>query len=58
MGKNNDNLHTAKVNKNDEFYTRYEDIEAEVMKYRKQFIYFNKINICAYCIYYDVMLKL
>lgn len=33
----NSNLHTAKKVKNDEFYTRYEDIEAEVMKYRKYF---------------------
>lgn len=33
----NANLRTAKRNKNDEFYTRYEDIEAEVMRYRKQF---------------------
>ena len=33
----NTNLHEAKKNKNDEFYTRYEDIEAEVMKYREQF---------------------
>lgn len=36
-GCNNSNLHTAKRVKNDEFYTRYEDIEAEVMKYREQF---------------------
>lgn len=33
----NTNLHNAKRVKNDEFYTRYKDIEAEVMKYRKQF---------------------
>lgn len=33
----NANLHSAKQKKNDEFYTRYADIEAEVMKYRKQF---------------------
>ena len=33
----NSNLNTAKKAKNDEFYTRYEDIEAEVMKYRKYF---------------------
>ena len=37
-GCDNTNLHTAKRVKNDEFYTRYEDIEAEVMKYRKQFM--------------------
>lgn len=36
-GCDNSNLRTAKKEKNDEFYTRYEDIEAEVMKYRKQF---------------------
>ena len=36
-GCDNSNLTTAKKVKNDEFYTRYEDIEAEVMKYRKQF---------------------
>lgn len=36
-GCDNNNLHTAKRVKNDEFYTRYEDIESEVMKYRKQF---------------------
>ena len=36
-GCDNSNLRTAKRVKNDEFYTRYEDIEAEVMKYRKQF---------------------
>ena len=33
----NTNLRNAEQIKNDEFYTRYEDIEAEVMKYRKQF---------------------
>ena len=36
-GCNNSNLQSAKRVKNDEFYTRYEDIESEVMKYRKQF---------------------
>ena len=36
-GCDNSNLRTAAKVKNDEFYTRYEDIEAEVMKYRKQF---------------------
>ena len=29
----NDRLHSAKINKNDEFYTRYEDIEAEMNAY-------------------------
>ena len=33
----NTNLHKAKRVKNDEFYTRYEDIEAEVMQYKEQF---------------------
>ena len=33
----NTNLRNARKAKNDEFYTRYEDIEAEVMKYRNQF---------------------
>ena len=36
-GATNTNLHNAKRVKNDEFYTRFEDIEAEVMKDRKQF---------------------
>ena len=29
----NDNLHTAKKVKNDEFYTRYEDIDKELKHY-------------------------
>ena len=33
----NANLNEAKKAKNDEFYTRYEDIEAEVMEYKEQF---------------------
>ena len=36
-GCDNTKLHRAARAKNDEFYTRYDDIEAEVMKYRKQF---------------------
>lgn len=36
-GCTNTNLCVARKVKNDEFYTYYEDIEAEVMKYRKQF---------------------
>ena len=36
-GCDNTNLNSAKKTKNDEFYTRYEDIETEVMKYRKYF---------------------
>ena len=37
MPLTNANLRGARKNKNDEFYTHYEDIEAEVMKYREQF---------------------
>lgn len=37
IGQTNVNMASAKRNQNDEFYTRYDDIEAEVMKYRKQF---------------------
>lgn len=33
----NKNLRKAALVKNDEFYTRYEDIEAELMKYKSQF---------------------
>ena len=33
----NTNLNKAKKEKNDEFYTRYEDIEAEVSKYKEYF---------------------
>ena len=33
----NTNLNKARKAKNDEFYTLYEDIEAEVMKYKEQF---------------------
>ena len=36
-GKTKETLEKAKKQKNDEFYTRYEDIEAEVMKYRRYF---------------------
>ena len=36
-GKTKESLEKAKKQKNDEFYTRYEDIENEVMKYRKYF---------------------
>ncbi len=37
MAKNNNNLHAAKSAKNDEFYTRYEDIEKEIYNYRNFF---------------------
>ena len=36
-GTDNTNLAKAKKEKNDEFYTRYEDIEAEVSKYKEYF---------------------
>ena len=36
-GKTKETLEKAKKQKNDEFYTRYEDIENEVMKYRRSF---------------------
>ena len=36
-GPANSNLNKAKKAKTDEFYTRYEDIEAEVMEYKEQF---------------------
>lgn len=36
MGRINKNLHEAKKNKNDEFYTRYEDIEKEMVHYDKE----------------------
>lgn len=38
MGSNNKNLHKAKVEKNDEFYTLYKDIEKEVSHYKEQLI--------------------
>lgn len=37
-GCDNTNLHAAKVVKNDEFYTRYEDIEKELMEYKSRVI--------------------
>jgi nuclear transport factor 2 (NTF2) superfamily protein len=43
MGKNN-NLHNAKTEKKDEFYTQYEDIEKE-MKYYKEY-FENKVVFC------------
>lgn len=35
MGKN-EKLHKAKKAKNDEWHTRYEDIEKEVVNYKEQ----------------------
>ena len=40
-GNNNDNLHNALKNKDDEFYTYYEDVENELKNYSKHF--YNKI---------------
>jgi len=40
----NQNLHTAKVEKNDEFYTQYADIENELQHYKKHFK--NKVVYC------------
>ena len=36
-GSTNENMNKARVAKDDEFYTRYSDIESEVMKYRRYF---------------------
>lgn len=44
MANKNTNLQNAKNAKDDEFYTRYEDIENEVMRYKKHFN--NKIVLC------------
>lgn len=44
MANKNTNLQNAKNAKDDEFYTRYEDIENEVMRYKKHFN--NKIILC------------
>jgi len=37
MGNTNGNLHAAKKAKNDEFYTRLEDIENELRHYKQHF---------------------
>lgn len=42
--KKNGNLHNAKAAKNDEFYTRLEDIEKELRHYKNQFK--NKVVFC------------
>lgn len=44
MGNKNTNLQKAKKCKNDEFYTRYEDIEKEISHYKKRFK--NKVVLC------------
>ena len=38
MARKNDNLHTAKKAKNDEFYTQVRDIEREIEHYRQHFV--------------------
>ena len=38
MARKNDNLHTAKKAKNDEFYTQVRDIEMEIEHYRQHFV--------------------
>ena len=43
-GSNNRNLQSAKNSKRDEFYTRYEDIEREVLMYKHHFK--NKVVYC------------
>ena len=43
-GLDNKNLHKAFKAKNDEFYTRYEDIEKEIKYYKEQFR--NKVVFC------------
>lgn len=40
----NENLHKAKITKNDEFYTKYEDVEAELSHYPQYFQ--NKLIYC------------
>ena len=37
MSKSNENLHSAKKGKNDEFYTQYKDIQLELNHYEKHF---------------------
>lgn len=37
MSSKNKNMNAAKINKNDEFYTQFSDINNEVMKYKDQF---------------------
>lgn len=37
MASKNENLHKAKKAKNDEFYTRYDDIERELVNYKQYF---------------------
>lgn len=44
MNKNNFNLHKARREKNDEFYTRIEDIEKELKYYKKHFV--GKVVFC------------
>ena len=42
----NENLHTAKIVKNDEFFTRLTDIEKELMHYKEMFVGKNIYRNC------------
>lgn len=64
--QNNKNLQTAKVEKNDEFYTRIEDVETELQHYTKHFsgkvVYCNFsgcIIVCSHflCFFGDVFVS-
>lgn len=44
MARNGKNLHEAKVNVNDEYYTCFEDVEKECIKYKSQ--YYGKTIYC------------
>ena len=50
----NSNLHSAKRAKNDEFYTRIEDVEAELWYYRDHFrgktVYFRVLVRATQCL--------
>ena len=45
MENQNNNLHNAKTNKNDEFYTQLTDIEKELKHYQKSY-FKNKVVFC------------
>lgn len=47
----NDNLHKAKDNKQDEFYTRLEDIENELRHYKQHFTDKTVICNCTFFVY-------
>lgn len=50
MANRNSNLHTAKREKNDEFYTQYADIESELKHYTPQFEGDNTSNGTIICL--------